>query len=415
MLVAAGADPNARAIDGWCPLHNTALRGKMEVAESLIAAGARASNQSLTDSEGFPKGTTPGQMARQRGFAELAQCLDEQAALEIRWKTPEALRAALREALRRHGSLCQAAANGDMDGVKTLLAVGEKVGVADVRGWQPIHRAAMNGHAELVQLLIAARAKVDAADARGWQPIHMAAFHGDLDTVRVLLAAGAKASAKTGGAVTPAALARVGGHGELAAFLDAEAEKQSKDAIYYLAEKLSADKAWPAGWHQGRRVTNGITSHLDLPGTASLEDVAAELLGPQSLVVQEAGRNFMPSRMVLSQVNITRIITAKKVVITEHHQVVQPPLVPGSTKPRPELCVDDIDPGPFVNKLKWQLKDVSNDGDCMGFLVETTLGKKVILVWHKKKTDRWESRVFDAGDSPRDVKLWGEDLVVPKP
>lgn len=411
-LVAAGADPNARAIDGWCPLHNTALRGKMEVAESLVAAGARASNRSLTDSEGFPAGTTPGEMARKSGFAELADYLDGQAAQEIRWGTPEAKQKALRDALGRHGSLPRAAADGDMEGVKTLLSLGEKIGAADERGWQPIHLAAINGHADVVRFLIASRAKADAADARGWQPIHMAAFHGDVQTVKVLLAAEAKASAKTAGGATPSVLARAGKHEELAAFLDGEAKRESKDAIYFLAEKLSADGAWPAGWRGGRRMTNGIMPIPDLPGAATLEDVGADILRVRTFSVQEAERRFIPSRMAVAQVKIIRIIAARKVAITEHHRVVQPPAATGAAKEMPTLCVDDIDPEPFV-KLNWRVKDETRDGQCMAFLVATTLGKKIILVWYEGKMDRWESRVFDAGDLPRDTKPWGAVLVGP--
>ena len=40
LLLAKGADVNAKDIGGWTPLHNAAIKGHKEVAELLLAKGA---------------------------------------------------------------------------------------------------------------------------------------------------------------------------------------------------------------------------------------------------------------------------------------------------------------------------------------------------------------------------------------
>jgi len=40
LLIAKGADINAKDKDGWTPLHHAAIEGQKEVAELLIAKGA---------------------------------------------------------------------------------------------------------------------------------------------------------------------------------------------------------------------------------------------------------------------------------------------------------------------------------------------------------------------------------------
>jgi len=72
LLLARGADPNARQTGGFTPLFSAAAAGRRDLAEQLLAAGA---NPSLTADDG----QTAAQFARTRGHAELAEWLDSQA------------------------------------------------------------------------------------------------------------------------------------------------------------------------------------------------------------------------------------------------------------------------------------------------------------------------------------------------
>jgi len=68
LLLAAGADPNARTAEGGTSLHTVAFTGERELADLLLAHGAdpAASNA---------QGKTPGDVARERGHADLARAL----------------------------------------------------------------------------------------------------------------------------------------------------------------------------------------------------------------------------------------------------------------------------------------------------------------------------------------------------
>jgi len=68
LLVAAGADVNARQQGGYTPLHSVAANGRLALAELLVAAGAEpgATNDA---------GQTPSDLARQAGHVDVAEAL----------------------------------------------------------------------------------------------------------------------------------------------------------------------------------------------------------------------------------------------------------------------------------------------------------------------------------------------------
>lgn len=68
MLLAAGADPNARGEGGYTPLHIAATRGDVGVIGMLLAHGADRTR--LSDD-----GRTPAQLADERGHPEAAALL----------------------------------------------------------------------------------------------------------------------------------------------------------------------------------------------------------------------------------------------------------------------------------------------------------------------------------------------------
>jgi ankyrin repeat protein len=69
MLVAAGADVNARQHGGWVPLHSAAANGEREIVDLLIARGA--DRAAVNDA-----GVSAAAIARERGHGALAEHID---------------------------------------------------------------------------------------------------------------------------------------------------------------------------------------------------------------------------------------------------------------------------------------------------------------------------------------------------
>lgn len=162
--------------------------------------------------------------------------------------------------LRPHVMLdaCEAAAAGDVDRLRALLAGdAAQMHARSGDGWTPLHLAAFFGLREAVDLLlahgasvtavstgrernrplnaalagacdagvvralVAARADVNAAGAGGWTPLHLAASRGQEDLARFLVAEGASPAAKSDDGMTPADVAAARGHPALAEVLRA--------------------------------------------------------------------------------------------------------------------------------------------------------------------------------------------------
>jgi ankyrin repeat protein len=132
----------------------------------------------------------------------------------VQWGLPEQLHA-YQPYVRT--PLHEAAAKGDIDSARRLLADCHPVNARDERGMPPLHEAAAMGHAGLVRLLLDAGTAIDAkalvpwkeeevrsyADGflwnrgirmvREWKtPLHLAAEHDAVDAVRILLDRGAR-------------------------------------------------------------------------------------------------------------------------------------------------------------------------------------------------------------------------------
>jgi ankyrin repeat protein len=87
--------------------------------------------------------------------------------------------------------LLEAAKNGDLIKVQTLLEKGANPNAEDDAGLTPLHYAADLGYVEIVKLLLERGADPKAKDNKGSTPLHWAAFFGHVDVVRVLLERGA--------------------------------------------------------------------------------------------------------------------------------------------------------------------------------------------------------------------------------
>ncbi|NIO04131.1 MAG: ankyrin repeat domain-containing protein [Proteobacteria bacterium] len=138
LLIAKGADVNAKTNDGFSPLHTAARHGYRDVAELLLSKGADVNATHST-------GETP--------------------IMSVLCSSPHSLSREVAE---------------------LLLANGANVNAKTNDGFTPLHLAAQNGHREVAELLLSKGADVNAKNKYGATPLTLAKDHsGDRDTVEL--------------------------------------------------------------------------------------------------------------------------------------------------------------------------------------------------------------------------------------
>ena len=162
------------------PLHDAALWGHKEIAELLLANGA---DVNAKDDDG----DTPLDVAILRNDKETADLLRKHGG-----KTTEELE-----------EIFHAIEDGNIEAVKQHLAAGADVNAKDNIEWTPLHMAADLGYKEIVELLLTNGADVNAKDYKGVTPLHDAALWGHKEIAELLLAKGADVNAKANDGKTP--------------------------------------------------------------------------------------------------------------------------------------------------------------------------------------------------------------------
>jgi uncharacterized protein len=105
-------------------------------------------------------------------------------------------------ATAKGASIAQAAANGDLQAVRSLLKTGVDVNAKEPDGSTALHYAANRGALDLVDALLTAGAQPNARNRYGVTPLSLACVSGNAAVVERLLKAGADVKGTTNGGVT---------------------------------------------------------------------------------------------------------------------------------------------------------------------------------------------------------------------
>ena len=173
-LVQAGIDLDHVNRLGWTALHEAIVLGDgpryVDTVRVLVAAGVDVEIPSQRDD------LPPVELARSRGYEDMARLLERAAAGEVRRG-------------RASDVLLRAARAGDADLAALALRAGADLEVRDERQRTPLLRAAANDRVEVARLLVALGADPDALDDRHDTPWLVTGVTGSVPMLEALLPA----------------------------------------------------------------------------------------------------------------------------------------------------------------------------------------------------------------------------------
>ena len=210
-------------------LHLASAEGHIELVRFMVDCGANINCQDRW-------GGTPLGDAQHGGHTAIAAFLQSLGALST----------ASDKGPTEGERMCRAAARGELDEIRRLVASSASVNAADYDRRSALHLAAAEGHAEAVRYLVAERADVQARDRWGSDPLSDAVHGGHTLVQAILVEAGAKLD--DDGSIDPRAQVRAACGGIPT---PAGLSLRSQVLRRRTQEKRSALKAPPSVWAEG--------------------------------------------------------------------------------------------------------------------------------------------------------------------
>jgi ankyrin repeat protein len=182
---------------GLTPLHGAAIHGHKEIVELLIAEGADV-NAKTNDGE-TPLVYAKGEIAdllHKHGGKTAEELKGGEPVAEVEKPEPPTAKAP-------DISIHDAAGDGNIEAVKEHIAAGTDLNAKGNLGLTPLHEATRAGRKGIVKLLIAGGADVNAKSEYETTPLHFAAFADYKEAVELLIAKGAEVNARNNNGGTP--------------------------------------------------------------------------------------------------------------------------------------------------------------------------------------------------------------------
>ncbi|MEG4517237.1 MULTISPECIES: ankyrin repeat domain-containing protein [unclassified Microcoleus] len=346
LLIAKGADVNAKGPYGFTPLHFAAMLDRIEVAQTLIAKGAdinawtgsQYSNTTPLFWAGSPEmaklliakgadvnaknenGLTPLHITKSKAIAKILLA----AGAKINIKEDNARNGKSRALLHN------AAKIGFKELVQQLIKDGANVAIRDSAKRTPLHYATTKEVAALLML------DINAIDQSGNTPLHLAVDRGSQDIAELLIANGARVNVRNENGQTPLYRAIAIGHNEIAALLinngtdvnniDGSGTTPLHKAAHYgnvEILKLLIAKGAEINIQDNQRKTP-----LDIALDLKLQDTVALLISknPDVNSEDEYGSNLLHIAVDFKLKDVAKQLMAKGAFVNAKNNLLQTPL-----------------------------------------------------------------------------------------